>query len=117
MMTARWSTRQATGSFWMPMAACRAWLVTSQRLLLAYRAAEKERDDSTLPRSLKPRKEADYLKASVEELTALSPEPGEEEALAARRTLMMQAEKVAADVQEAHEAVSGGPRHRLFWRL
>lgn len=52
-------------------------------------------------------KEADYLKASVEELVALSPEPGEEEALAKRRTHMMQAEKVAADVQEAHEAVSG----------
>lgn len=52
-------------------------------------------------------KEAEYLKASVEELTTLSPEPGEEEALAEKRTGMMQAEKVAADVQEAHDAVSG----------
>lgn len=52
-------------------------------------------------------READYLRASVEELTGLAPEPGEEEALAERRALMMQAEKVAADVHEAHEAVSG----------
>ena len=68
--------------------------------------AEKERDvhAATLAEAAK---EADYLKASVEELSALSPEPGEEEALAARRAIMMQAEKVAADVQEAHEAVSG----------
>ena len=52
-------------------------------------------------------READYLQSSVAELTALAPEPGEEEALADRRALMMQAEKVAADIQEAHEAVSG----------
>jgi DNA repair protein RecN (Recombination protein N) len=70
-------------------------------------AAEKERDVHAAALA-EAAQEADYLKASVEELTALSPEPGEEEALAARRTLMMQAEKVAADVQEAHEAVSGG---------
>lgn len=55
----------------------------------------------------KAAQDADYLKASVEELAALSAEPGEEEALAARRSAMMQAEKVAADVHEAHDAVSG----------
>lgn len=69
-------------------------------------AAERERDVHAAALA-EAAQEADYLKASVDELTALSPEPGEEEALAARRTLMMQAEKVAADVQEAHEAVSG----------
>ncbi len=72
----------------------------------ALQAAERDRDVHAAALA-EAAQEADYLKASVEELTALSPEPGEEEALAARRTLMMQAEKVAADVQEAHEAVSG----------
>ena len=54
------------------------------------------------------RTEADYLRASVEELTALAPEPGEETALADRRAAMMRAEKVAADIAEAHETLSGG---------
>ncbi|CAN0581467.1 unnamed protein product, partial [Ectocarpus sp. 12 AP-2014] len=72
----------------------------------ALQAAERERDVHAAALA-EAAKEADYLKASVEELTALSPEPGEEEALAARRTHMMQAEKVAADVHEAQEAVSG----------
>lgn len=72
----------------------------------ALQKAERERDVHAAALA-EAAKEADYLKASVEELTTLSSEPGEEEALAARRTIMMQAEKVAADVQEAHEAVSG----------
>ncbi|MEQ8658709.1 MAG: DNA repair protein RecN [Hyphomicrobiales bacterium] len=72
----------------------------------AMQAAERERDVHAAALA-EAAKEADFLKASVEELTALSPEPGEEEALAARRTHMMQAEKVAADVHEAQEAVSG----------
>jgi DNA repair protein RecN (Recombination protein N) len=53
------------------------------------------------------RREADYLRHSVEELTQLSPQGGEETTLAARRTAMMQAEKVAEDLREAHEAVAG----------
>ena len=38
----------------------------------------------------------------------MAPQPGEETALASRRTAMMQAEKVAEDLREAHEAVAGG---------
>jgi DNA repair protein RecN (Recombination protein N) len=53
-------------------------------------------------------READYLRHSAEELTKLKPQPGEETALAERRTAMMQAEKVVADLREAHEALSGG---------
>lgn len=68
--------------------------------------AQKARDEHAA-KLAEAAKEADYLKASVEELVALSPEPGEEEALATRRSQMMQAEKVASDVQEAYEAVSG----------
>lgn len=52
-------------------------------------------------------READYLRSSVEELTRLSPQEGEEEELAAQRQTMMQAEKVAGDINEAHEAVAG----------
>lgn len=52
-------------------------------------------------------READYLRSSVEELTTLSPREGEEEELAAQRQTMMQAEKVAGDINEAHEAVAG----------
>lgn len=53
------------------------------------------------------RKEADFLRHAVEELGKLAPQPGEEEALAATRQGMMQAEKVARDLSEAHEAVAG----------
>jgi len=52
-------------------------------------------------------READYLRHAVEELTRLKPESGEETALAIRRTAMMQAEKIAGDLQEAHDAVAG----------
>lgn len=53
------------------------------------------------------RKEADFLRHAVEELGKLAPQPGEEDALAATRQSMMQAEKVARDLIDAHEAVGG----------
>lgn len=53
------------------------------------------------------RKEADYLRHAADELGKLSPLDGEEDELAARRTTMMQAEKVAADLNEAQETVAG----------
>ena len=52
-------------------------------------------------------READWLRHAVEELTKLNPEPSEETTLAERRTAMMQVEKVAGDLREAHEAVAG----------
>ncbi|WP_230530994.1 DNA repair protein RecN [Microvirga roseola] len=55
----------------------------------------------------KARKEADFLRHAVEELTTLNPLPGEEETLAERRVVMMQSEKVAQDLNEAYEAVAG----------
>ncbi len=55
----------------------------------------------------KARAEADYLRHAFAELDALKPEPGEEDALAARRTSMMQAEKVASDIRDVFEAVAG----------
>ena len=53
------------------------------------------------------RKEADYLRHAAEELTKLAPQPDEEEQLAMRRQGMMHAEKVAADLNEAHEVIAG----------
>ncbi|MFD1702127.1 DNA repair protein RecN [Methylopila henanensis] len=54
------------------------------------------------------RREADFLRHASDELAALAPEPGEEQALAERRSAMMRAEKAAEDLNEAHEAVAGG---------
>ncbi len=53
------------------------------------------------------RREGDYLHHAVEELEKLAPTAGEETALADRRALMMQAEKVAEDLREAHDAIAG----------
>ncbi|WP_417769971.1 DNA repair protein RecN [Stappia sp.] len=53
------------------------------------------------------RREADYLRASAEELNLLAPLAGEEEELAASRQSMMQVEKIAGDLGEAFEALNG----------
>lgn len=53
------------------------------------------------------RREADWLRSSVDELDKLSPAEGEEEELAERRALMMKAEKMASDINEADEILSG----------
>ncbi|WP_062227803.1 DNA repair protein RecN [Aureimonas frigidaquae] len=52
-------------------------------------------------------REGEYLRAVVDELTILAPQPGEEEELAARRQTMMRSEKIAGDVNEANEELSG----------
>src|SRR5215470_17171332 len=51
--------------------------------------------------------EVDWLRHAVEELTRLAPEPSEESALAEKRTAMMAVEKVAGDLRDAQDAVSG----------
>src|SRR5215813_12071297 len=52
-------------------------------------------------------READYLRHASDELKTLAPQDGEETTLAERRTVMMQGEKIAADLREAQDAVSG----------
>ena len=52
-------------------------------------------------------READYLRHAADELKTLAPKDGEETALAERRTTMMQGEKIATDLREAQEALSG----------
>lgn len=53
------------------------------------------------------RANADYIAHALEELRLLDPKPGEEEALAARRQTMMHAEKIAAELAEALDALQG----------
>ncbi|WP_274628352.1 DNA repair protein RecN [Arvimicrobium flavum] len=52
-------------------------------------------------------READYLRASVDELSKLDPQPGEETELAERRTAMMRAEKIATDIKDAEDVLAG----------
>jgi DNA repair protein RecN (Recombination protein N) len=96
---------------------------THRQLLDAYGGLEAEAADIgrrwTLRRDAEQRvaqhraeveraqREADWLRHAADELGKLAPEPGEETALADRRTGMMQAEKVAEDLRDAHDVVSG----------
>ena len=66
--------------------------------------AERARHESGIAAS---RANADYLAHALEELRQLDPEQGEEEALAARRQLMMNAEKIAAELTEALDVLQG----------
>ncbi|PSJ63684.1 DNA repair protein RecN [Pseudaminobacter soli (ex Li et al. 2025)] len=52
-------------------------------------------------------READYLRAAVAELSQLDPQPGEEAELAEVRTAMMRAEKIAGEIQDAQDVLSG----------
>ncbi len=72
----------------------------------ARRTAEKllAEEDARLR---KARAEADYLQHVRDELAALAPMSGEEQALAARRGGMQQAEKVAGDLRDAAEGIGG----------
>ncbi|MGO9132672.1 MAG: DNA repair protein RecN [Methylovirgula sp.] len=72
----------------------------------ALKAAETEFSEEQA-RLESVRSEADYLRHAHAELTKLAPESGEETALAERRTAMMQAEKVSAELRDAYEAVAG----------
>ncbi|RAX40514.1 DNA repair protein RecN [Rhizobium tropici] len=55
----------------------------------------------------KAAREADFLRASVEELEKLSPQDGEEDELAEKRSRMMKAERIAGDIAEASEFLNG----------
>lgn len=52
-------------------------------------------------------READYIRASVEELEGLSPRDGEEDELANKRSQMQKAERIAGDISEASEFLNG----------
>ncbi|TIL68058.1 DNA repair protein RecN [Mesorhizobium sp.] len=52
-------------------------------------------------------READYLRAAVAGLTKLDPQPGEEADLAELRASMMRAEKIASEIHDAQDVLSG----------
>jgi len=66
--------------------------------------AERARHEAEIAAT---RVNADYVVHALEELRALNPKPGEEEALAERRQLMMNAEKIAEELNEALDALAG----------
>jgi DNA repair protein RecN (Recombination protein N) len=53
------------------------------------------------------KRESDWLRHAVDELNKLATQTGEETTLADRRTAMMQAEKVAEDLRNAHDVIAG----------
>lgn len=71
-----------------------------------WRAAVRARD-AQIARITEARREADYLRHAAGELDDLAPEEGEEASLAEARQRMMQAEKVTADLRDAHDVLSG----------
>jgi DNA repair protein RecN (Recombination protein N) len=80
---------EAVGAAW------RSWK-DADRVLKAHR---KKVEDAA--------READFLRASVDELETLSPEDGEEDGLAAQRGDMQKAERIAGDISEASEYLNG----------
>ncbi len=76
------------------------------RLWEARRAAE---DEVATHRAAveQARREADFLRHAVEELERLAPASSEETALAEKRAVMMQAEKVATDLRDVREELAG----------
>jgi DNA repair protein RecN (Recombination protein N) len=80
-----------------------------ERVAEAYEAwqraeAERSRHDSDIAASLA---NAGYLGHALEELRVLNPQAGEEEQLASRRQVMMNAEKLAAELAETLDALRG----------
>jgi DNA repair protein RecN (Recombination protein N) len=79
------------------------------RVAAAY-AAWQESDDERARHEAEiaaTRANADYVSHALKELRTLDPQVGEEEALASRRQLMMHAEKLAAELSEALDALAG----------
>lgn len=70
-----------------------------QKLKKEYKAFKARVDDVA--------REAEYLEASVKELTELSPEQGEETKLADSRQRMMKVEQIATDLNEASQVLTG----------
>jgi DNA repair protein RecN (Recombination protein N) len=66
--------------------------------------AERARHEAAVAAT---RADAEYLAHALDELRVLKPERGEEERLAERRQLMMHAEKIAAELAEALDALQG----------
>ncbi|MGH2342389.1 DNA repair protein RecN [Segnochrobactraceae bacterium EtOH-i3] len=75
----------------------------------AWRARRKAETElaALVARMDKARADQDYLRAMVDELDALAPEAGEEDVLAEARARMMRVERIATDLSEATDELSG----------
>src|SRR5471032_964891 len=71
------------------------------------RRAAQEAADAHRADVERAKRESDWLRHTVDELDKLNPQAGEETTLATRRTVMMQSEKVAEDLRDAHEVIAG----------
>jgi DNA repair protein RecN (Recombination protein N) len=83
-----------------------------ERVARVGEAARRHREarrslDEQRGRIEKARRDADFLRHAVEELSQLAPQPGEENALADDRQIMMQAEKVTGELNEAYDILTG----------
>src|SRR5471032_2914489 len=78
---------------------------TTREAVSALKAVEAEFATETA-RVQAAQAEADFAAHARDELEKMAVKPGEEATLAERRTLMMQAEKVSADIREVHESMS-----------
>ena len=72
----------------------------------AYSAAARRRDEILKARE-NAAAEIDYLSYAARELAELAPEEGEEEKLASERALLMNAGRIAQDVDAAYQFVAG----------
>lgn len=80
------------------------------RTAAAWRAWRSAVDALAEHQALANRSEAEesFLRHATAELAALDPQPGEEQALAERRTLLMNAEKLIEALNAANEALTSG---------
>lgn len=87
-------------------AVCRAWT--------AWRESERRLADREAALA-EARANTDYLRHTLDELDELDPEEGEEERLAKARQTMMNAEKIAAELNAAFDSLAGenGAENRL----
>ena len=71
-----------------------------------WKSAEKELQDAESLRS-RAAAEEDFLRAAVDELEELAPQPGEADQLAERRTSLQHREKIIDALQSAEQSLSG----------
>jgi DNA repair protein RecN (Recombination protein N) len=71
------------------------------------RRAAREAADAHKADVERAKREGDWLRHAVDELNKLAPQAGEETSLAERRTTMMQSEKIAEDLRDAHDVIAG----------
>ena len=81
-------------------------VATARQAFADWRRAREEREQAEADAEA-ARRDEEYIRHAVEELNALAPEAGEEEALAQQRTMMMMGEQLVEALSEATEQSAG----------